>query len=41
MASWTARCHKCGVKGNNTFPIINKGGSDFAVDGAEPTKDAD
>jgi len=31
------------VKGNNTFPIINKGGSDFAMDGAgaELTKCAD
>lgn len=29
-----ARCHKCGVKGNNTYRIIFSGKSDVAMDGA-------
>ena len=29
-----ARCHNCGVKGNNTYQIVYMGNSDFAMDGA-------
>ena len=29
-----ARCHNCGVKGNNTYQIVHKGASDAAMDGA-------
>jgi len=29
-----ARCHNCGVKGNNTYQIVHKGASDAAIDGA-------
>ena len=28
-----ARCHNCGVKGNNTYKIVHKGASDAAMDG--------
>ena len=28
-----ARCHKCGVKGNNTYQIVYKGASGAAMDG--------
>ena len=30
-----ARCHNCGVKGNNTYQIVYTGNSDVAMDGAE------
>ena len=30
-----ARCHNCGVKGNNTYQIVYTGNSDIAMDGAE------
>ena len=29
-----ARCHNCGVKGNNTYQIVYTGSSDVAMDGA-------
>ena len=29
-----ARCHNCGVKGNNTYQIVYTGNSDDAMDGA-------
>jgi len=29
-----ARCHNCGVKGNNTYKIVYKGASDAALDEA-------
>ncbi|MDC0094557.1 hypothetical protein OAI53_01950 [bacterium] len=29
-----ARCHNCGVKGNNTYQIVYTGNSDVAMDGA-------
>ena len=29
-----ARCHNCGVKGNNTYQIVYTGNSDLAMDGA-------
>ena len=29
-----ARCHSCGVKGNNTYQIVYTGNSDLAMDGA-------
>jgi hypothetical protein len=29
-----ARCHNCGVKGNNTYQIVYTGNSDMAMDGA-------
>ncbi len=29
-----ARCHKCGVKGNNTYKIVLKGASGVVMDGA-------
>ena len=29
-----ARCHNCGVKGNNTYEIVYTGNSDVAMDGA-------
>ena len=29
-----ARCHNCGVKGNNTYQIVYTGNSDIAMDGA-------
>ena len=29
----SARCHKCGVKGNNTYQIVYTGNSDIAMDG--------
>jgi hypothetical protein len=29
-----ARCHACGVKGNNTYQIVYTGNSDVAMDGA-------
>ncbi|MBT5950268.1 MAG: hypothetical protein HOG90_03980, partial [Betaproteobacteria bacterium] len=28
-----ARCHNCGVQGNNTYQIVHKGASDAAMDG--------
>ena len=28
-----ARCHNCGVKGNNTYQIVYRGASDAAMDG--------
>ena len=28
-----ARCHNCGVKGNNTYQIVYTGNSDIAMDG--------
>ena len=28
-----ARCHNCGVKGNDTYQIVYKGGSGVAMDG--------
>ena len=30
----SARCHNCGVKGNNTYQIVCTGNSDVAMDGA-------
>ena len=33
-----ARCHNCGVKGNNTYQIVYTGNSDIAMDGAANTK---
>ena len=32
-----ARCHNCGVKGNNTYKIVYTGNSDLAMDGAANT----
>ena len=32
-----ARCHNCGVKGNNTYQIVYAGNSDLTMDGAEAT----
>ena len=32
-----ARCHNCGVKGNNTYQIVYAGNSDVAMDGAGVT----
>ena len=29
-----ARCHNCGVKGNNTYQVVYTGNSDIAMDGA-------
>ena len=29
-----ARCHNCGVEGNNTYQIVYMGNSDLAMDGA-------
>ena len=29
-----ARCHKCGVRGNNTYQIVYTGNFDIAMDGA-------
>ena len=29
-----ARCHNCGVKGNNTYQIVYTGNSNIAIDGA-------
>ena len=29
-----ARCHNCGVKGNNTYKIVYMGSSDIAMGGA-------
>ena len=29
-----ARCHNCGVTGNNTYQIVYKGSSGVAMDGA-------
>jgi len=29
-----ARCHNCGVKGNNTYQIVYTGNSSGTVDGA-------
>ena len=29
-----ARCHACGVKGNNTYQIVYTGNSGIAMDGA-------
>ena len=29
-----ARCYNFGVKGNNTYQIVHKGGSGVAMDGA-------
>jgi len=29
-----ARCHNCGVTGNNTYQIVHKGASGIAMDGA-------
>ena len=29
-----ARCHNCGVNGNNTYQIVYTGNSDLAMDGA-------
>ena len=34
-----ARCHNCGVKGNNTYQIVYTGNSDVAMDGAEVRSD--
>ena len=34
-ARQSARCHNCGVKGNNTYQIVYAGNSDIAMDGAE------
>ena len=33
-----ARCHNCGVKGNNTYQIVYRGGSYNALIGAANTK---
>ena len=33
-----ARCHNCGVKGNNTYQIVYRGGSYDALMGAANTK---
>ena|GEM_PF-4735948 len=33
-----ARCHNCGVKGNNTYQIVYRGGSYDALIGAANTK---
>jgi len=33
-----ARCHNCGVKGNNTYQIVYRGGSFDALMGAANTK---
>jgi len=33
-----ARCHACGVKGNNTYQIVYTGNSDVAMDSAAKTK---
>ena len=33
-----ARCHNCGVKGNNTYQIVYTGNSDVAMDGAYVSK---
>ena len=33
-----ARCHNCGVKGNNTYQIVYRGGSYDARMGAANTK---
>ena len=33
-----ARCHNCGVKGNNTYQIVYRGGSYDALSGAANTK---
>ena len=33
-----ARCHNCGVKGNNTYQIVYSGGSYDALIGAANTK---
>jgi hypothetical protein len=30
-----ARCHNCGVKGNNTYQIVYTGNSDIAMDGCQ------
>ena len=32
-----ARCHNCGVKGNNTYQIVYTGNSEIAMDGAANT----
>ena len=29
-----ARCHNCGVNGNNTYQIVYTGNSDLGMDGA-------
>ena len=29
-----ARCHSCGMKGNNTYQVVYTGSSDVAMDGA-------
>jgi hypothetical protein len=34
VLSQRARCHNCGVKGNNTYQIVYTGNSDVAMDGA-------
>ena len=33
-----AKCHNCGVKGNNTYQIVYRGGSYDALIGAANTK---
>ena len=33
-----ARCHNCGVKGNNKYKIVYTDNSDVAMDGAAKTK---
>jgi len=37
-----ARCNNCGVKGNNTYQIVYRGGSyDALMDGANTKMDGD
>ena len=38
VLSQRARCHNCGVKGNNTYQIVYRGGSYDALMGAANTK---
>ena len=35
-----ARCHNCGVKGNNTYQIVYTGNSGIAMDGAANTHES-
>ena len=39
MLHMRARCHNCGVKGNNTYQIVYAGNSDIAMDGAATPAD--
>ena len=39
VLSQRARCNNCGVKGNNTFQIVYRGGSYNALIGAANTDD--